>query len=112
MVHYASCQYRCRVQLLLEYFGEAAYQKCGQCDVCLAKKKEESICSVEDYYKYRSLILQRLEEGMQELHKIVDSVDLTTEATILATIRNMLDNGELVYDDANRLIQTRNLQPK
>jgi ATP-dependent DNA helicase RecQ len=111
VVHYTTHPYRCRAQLLLEYFGETTYQKCGQCDVCLTKGNKEGNLSTDDYQQYRHLVLQRLQVGMQELNQIVDSVDLTAEETILATIRQMLDNGELVYDNASRLIQTRNLRP-
>lgn len=110
VVHYATHQYCCRVQLLLKYFGEVTYQKCGQCDICLEKKEENF--STEVYQKYRNLVLQRLQGGAQELSQIVDGTDITTEKTILTTIRNMLDNGELVYDSANRLKQVDNLQLK
>ncbi len=112
VVHYTTQQYLCRVQVLLAYFGETTYQKCGQCDVCLAKEKKGEQCATEDYQKYRHLVLQRLQAGIQEVNQIVDSVDLTEAKTMLATIRQMLDNGELSYDHASRLMQTHPLQPK
>jgi ATP-dependent DNA helicase RecQ len=112
VVHYTTQQYLCRVQVLLAYFGETTYQKCGQCDVCLAKEKKGEQCATADYQKYRHLVLQRLQAGIQEVNQIVDSVDLTEEKTMLATIRQMLDNGELSYDHASRLMQTPPLQPK
>lgn len=37
--HYVFHQNRCRTQLLLEYFGEISYEKCGVCDICLKQKK-------------------------------------------------------------------------
>lgn len=112
VVHYTTHQHLCRVQLLLEYFGEVTYQKCGQCDICLAKAKKEGKCSAEDYQKYRHLILQHLQAGIRELNQIVDTADLTAEETMLATIRQMLDNEELSYDSASRLMQTHTPQPK
>jgi ATP-dependent DNA helicase RecQ len=112
VVHYTTQQYLCRVQVLLAYFGETTYQKCGQCDVCLAKEKKGEQCATEDYQKYRPLVLQRLQAGMREVNQIVDSVDLTEAKTMLVTIRQMLDNGELSYDHASRLMQTPPLQPK
>jgi hypothetical protein len=42
---------------------------------------------------------------MQELSQIVDSMDLSIQEAILATIRQMLDNEELVYDGTSRLVQ-------
>jgi ATP-dependent DNA helicase RecQ len=112
VVHYTTQQYLCRVQVLLAYFGETTYQKCGQCDVCLAKEKKGEQCATADYQKYRHLVLQRLQAGMREVNQIVDSVDLTEAKTMLVTIRQMLDNGELSYDHASRLMQTPPLQPK
>jgi ATP-dependent DNA helicase RecQ len=112
VVRYATQQYRCRVQLLLEYFGEKYYQQCGQCDVCLAKEKGRNDLSTEDYQKYRCLVLRHLQAGMQELWQIVEGVDLNAEKNILATIRNMLDNGELAYDNAIRLVQPHNQPPQ
>lgn len=107
VIHYTTHQYRCRAQLLLEYFGETADQKCGQCDVCLAKAKGNF--STEDYQKYKHLVLQRLQAGMQELNQIVDSMDLAVQERALVTIRQMLDNGELAYDSAGRLVQKNSL---
>jgi ATP-dependent DNA helicase RecQ len=98
VIHYAIHPYRCRAQLLLEYFGETTDQKCGQCDICLTSVKKESNLSTEAYQKYRHLVVQCLQAGMQELNQIVDSTDLTMQEHILATIRQMLDNGELAYD--------------
>jgi ATP-dependent DNA helicase RecQ len=110
-VRYATQQYRCRVQLLLEYFGEKYHQQCGQCDVCLAKEKGKSNLSTEDYQKYRCLVLRCLQAGVHELWQIVESIDCNAEKNILATIRNMLDNGELVYDNAIRLVQPHKNPP-
>ena len=109
VAHYTTQQYRCRVQLLLEYFGEKYDQQCAQCDVCLAREKERSNLAAEDYQKYRCLILQHLQAGTQELSEIVDAVDLNAAKTVLATIRQMLDNGELAYDNTSRLIQLHRL---
>jgi ATP-dependent DNA helicase RecQ len=113
VIRYTTHQHLCRVQLLLEYFGETTYKNCGQCDVCLAKAKQRAQCPTEDYQKYRHLVLKRLQTGMQELHQIVESVDhLTAEETIVATIRQMLDDGELSYDGTGKLMQVHTYQTK
>jgi ATP-dependent DNA helicase RecQ len=38
MIEYASTD-MCRSQLLLRYFGETIDHDCGQCDVCLSRRK-------------------------------------------------------------------------
>lgn len=110
VIHYATCQYRCRVHLLLEHLDEVVHQKCGQCDVCL--KIEESTFSAEDYKEYKYVVLQCLQQGIRELNQIVNSTDLAAEAKVLTTIRHMLENGELVYDHAYKLMQTRDPKQK
>lgn len=39
MIHYVTSQDQCRSRMLLEYFGEHNDHDCGQCDVCLSRKK-------------------------------------------------------------------------
>ena len=110
VIHYTTCQHRCREHLLLEHLGEVVHKKCKKCDTCLAEAKKESKQPAETYQKYRLLVLQHLQQGTRELKQIADSVDLTEEEAVLATIRKMLDNGELVYDNARRLAQPHMLQ--
>ena len=103
VIHYATHQYRCRAQLLLEYFDEITYQKCGQCDVCLQKK--ETDISAQSYQRYKLAVLQRLQAGVHDLRRIMDSMDWAEEDDVLATIRQMLDSGELAYDEVGRLVR-------
>ena len=102
VVHYTTHQHRCRVQLLLAYFGEEADQACGQCDVCLAKADRG--LSTTAYQKYRALVLQCLQAGPHDLGKMIARIDLNAAAAVLATIRQMLDQGEVAYDQASRLV--------
>lgn len=102
VVHYAKHQYRCRAQLLLAYFGENTDQRCGQCDVCLEKLKSELVET--DYARYRMDILEHLYAGPQDLKQLVANIDFDAEASVLATIRQMLDQGEVVYNEAGRLM--------
>lgn len=104
MIRYVMHTYTCRTQLLLAYFGETTQQKCEQCDVCLAK--QDTQYAEADYQKYRHLILQHIRSGVSELNQIIHLVsrDLTSQQHIIATIRQMLDSGELAYDDGGRLV--------
>jgi len=104
VIHYTTHQNRCRAQLLLEYFDEISYKACGLCDICLAKAQMQKIQG-QPYQHYRQLILQHLQEGACDVKSIVDSIDMQDEAAVLATIRQMLDNKELMYDQTGRLVQ-------
>lgn len=39
IIEYVQQEHRCRTQVILDYFGEIAYDKCGVCDICLKAKK-------------------------------------------------------------------------
>lgn len=103
VIHYATHQHRCRAQLLLAYFGEETDQVCGQCDVCL--EKAEGGHSEATYLTYRRLVLECLQAGPCTLKQLVARIDLDKEASVLATIRQLLDQGEVTYDQANRLVR-------
>ena len=40
MINFIEHKYRCRRQLILEYFNEISYEQCKSCDVCLPQSKE------------------------------------------------------------------------
>ena len=103
VAHYTIQQYHCRTQILLAYFGEEIHQKCGKCDICLKKHSSKKEHFFTNYSEYRRLVLQHIREGRCEVRQIVDSVPPMEETSILTTIRQMLDNGELAYDSTNRL---------
>ncbi|MEM9417085.1 MAG: ATP-dependent DNA helicase RecQ [Bacteroidota bacterium] len=101
VVHYTTHQHHCRAQLLLAYFGEETDQRCGQCDVCLEKQKHG--LTEAAYQKYRVGVLQGLQAGPQDLKQLVASNELNAESSVLATIRQMLDQREVIYDEAGRI---------
>ncbi len=109
VIRYATHQHRCRPQQLLEYFGEVNHQPCGQCDVCLRKKHPDT--PDQDHQRHRNAILQRLQAGINDLNAIVDSMDWTAEKAILSTVRQMLENKELAYDDEGKLTHTTTQAP-
>ena len=104
VIDYVTHSVRCRPQLLLAYFDEVSYQKCGVCDICLAKASEKS-AQDQRYHHYRALVLERLQAGMDEPRAIVDSMPMQDEAGLIITIRQMLENREIMYDEAGRLTQ-------
>lgn len=76
MINYAQNDQICRSRQLLRYFGETAKNDCGQCDVCLAHKKENK--TTQDILKEKILAL--LED--QHHHHITELKAIPTDTSL------------------------------
>lgn len=101
VIAYAQSDSVCRSRMLLDYFGDRQADDCGCCDVCLKKKKEG--LTDDEFTINRREIRALLGEGPISLRALVDSFPAEKEETILKTIRFMLDNGHIEYDETNLL---------
>lgn len=101
VLEYITTFNQCRSQMLLSYFGEYDTMRCGQCDVCLERNKLD----INDlqFDEIADIIKQRLKT------KPVTAKDLAqtykgNDKKLLKVIQLMLDNGQLTYDDEQRLL--------
>jgi len=92
--YYASQADICRSRLLLSYFGEENTNGCGQCDVCLAKGKQE--LSENKFLDIASSIKKMLGTKEMFISTIVDKLPHHPSEKVIATIRFMIDRGEVV----------------
>lgn len=75
IVHYITSSTRCRSELLLEYFGEKAGQRCGKCDVCLTRNDiqlsklefDQIIEKLKDLLRERALPLTEILEQFEKI---------------------------------------------
>ena len=100
MVEFATSSHRCRMQLVQEYFGEETFNTCGKCDVCIAKKKKESLVEIKELRKEVLTLLRAKLYTIEQLEKRIAPSD--TELFI-DVIREMVDDGEIEYDSVWRL---------
>lgn len=92
MVEYASEHDSCRSRLLLEYFGEQTDHDCGQCDVCLHKKKHGPSESQLD--RLRRLITDLLAD--HEWHKLTELRMLNQNQEQLGhALQQLIDDEEV-----------------
>ncbi|MBR5436246.1 MAG: RecQ family ATP-dependent DNA helicase [Muribaculaceae bacterium] len=56
MKRFAFADDRCRVRIMLEYFGEKAAADCGSCDYCRAEKKRKSPAVTDDSLLRQSIL--------------------------------------------------------
>ena len=90
----------CRVQRMLQYFGQADAQPCGKCDFCRAQraaKPQAQAARQLSVSQYIDMLLQAYPDGL--------SVDFIRQqmpanyADAIAILRQRVDNGELSYSN-------------
>ncbi|MEQ8928126.1 MAG: ATP-dependent DNA helicase RecQ [Fulvivirga sp.] len=96
IIDYALDDKRCRTAQLLDYFGEHTYDECGVCDVCIAKKKKEHI---HEQHQYHHQILAATESKSWVIDELLEQLNPKDKEEFLETIRQMVDTGELEYDE-------------
>ncbi|MCR5313259.1 MAG: RecQ family ATP-dependent DNA helicase [Bacteroidaceae bacterium] len=95
MVDYAFSNTSCRSRMLLNYFGDMNAEDCGQCDVCLARKRREK--ENPDLEKARQAILMLLSDGKDHLVTELSALDVPSES-LRDALREMVDEEEITID--------------
>src|SRR5688572_22989605 len=104
MINFATTQYRCRMQVIQEYFNEVTFNTCGICDVCIEKRKKENERAFDEL---RQEILNTLKQGSQTIETLEERIAPRDHELFVDVIREMVDDGELHYDKAWRLKLTQ-----
>lgn len=96
IIRYATNNSECRSRQLLRYFGEEQQSGCGICDVCLARKRQESIPLEE-------MIKQALASGPQTIKQLADSLPNIDKEELTTTVRSLLNRRVLTTDQDFRI---------
>ena len=103
------CQYTdnktvCRSKYLLKYFDEDKAKDCGQCDVCLSKKRTG--LNQQEFNKIEQAIKDSLKEQTIRISDLKKSLSKYDEKKIMAVVQFMLEHAELNIDvDAISLVK-------
>lgn len=95
MSHYVSQTEVCRSRVLLSYFGENETHDCGQCDVCLSRKKVSLEQSRFD--EISSVIKRLLKNEKQSIDFIANALPQYSNDEIISVIRFLTDTGVLQF---------------
>ncbi len=90
VINYGSSSLVCRSKLLLRYFGEKNAGNCGQCDVCLAKKKVA--LSADHFDEIKEKLQKMLIASPQSVEQLVRVSDFH-EDEVLAVLRWLEEFG-------------------
>lgn len=96
MINYVEQDHRCRMQLIQEYFDEVTYEVCGMCDVCIQRKKRENLEALRDYENQIKYLLGQKSVAVEELETLVDPKD---KELFIEVVRELVDAGEIYYDE-------------
>ncbi len=96
----------CRTQQLTAYFGEVNTPPCGNCDVCIAHKKQQQSLSLQE--TIREAVKKLLHNRELSIDSIIANLSHLGEREVVEELRFMADR-HLVALDSNRKV--RWLQP-
>lgn len=96
MIDFAQNTTRCRMNFMQEYFGESVLETCGNCDVCIEKKKKTE---TEKIKIVREKIIRALENNPcppDELERLIKPSD---NKLFIEVLRGLIDEGVIGYDE-------------
>lgn len=102
-------KHECRSKLLLNYFGEYDYETCGQCDVCINNKNTSE--NEEFITKIKNRLLSINSEEKLSLPEILANWADLPEQKIIETIKILIDEGFIQFNDKNEVIIVKQTKP-
>jgi len=96
ITEYADSDDACRSRMLLRYFGEKNEHNCGQCDVCLSKKKHP--LKQSEFDKIAEQIYQLLETKTLTSAELVKQIDLDADR-VCEVLQYLIDEEKLTMKD-------------
>jgi len=101
VISYATERSRCRSQMLLAYFGEETWHRCGVCDYCLGRNK--SGVSDLEFEELSRKIESILRNDKFSLHDLISHLPSAKEETSLKVLEWLIDNEKIIYTQGNYL---------
>lgn len=96
MIRFTQQAVQCRMQFIQEYFGENTEVACGKCDVCVDKRKRNSLTAMDDYQEQILYILKQKGMTVDELETAVAPKD---SELFIEAVRELVDKEILAYND-------------
>jgi ATP-dependent DNA helicase RecQ len=104
MLDYVSSQSQCRSRMLLSYFGEKEAGNCGQCDVCLSRKKDAGAKSEATRMRETAdRIRAILAEGPISLKVLIDRIPEEPDL-IRRTVEQLLGEELIRYNEQELML--------
>jgi ATP-dependent DNA helicase RecQ len=92
--------FRCRMQLVQEYFNEVTESECGICDICIEKRKKSNL---KDYDELKEEVVNVLKLKSYSVEDLQNHIAPTDKELFVDVVRDLVDEGTLVYDNIWKL---------
>lgn len=94
---------QCRSKMLLEYFGEKNAENCGQCDICLERRKND--LSHEEFEKITHIIKPLLINNVT-LKQLINNLKTDiTEKKIIKAVQWLMDHNKIIFHAESETLQ-------
>ncbi|HEX5171244.1 MAG TPA: ATP-dependent DNA helicase RecQ [Cyclobacteriaceae bacterium] len=103
MVNFVTQLHQCRMLLIQDYFGEKSSDECHICDVCVSKRKKENHLEAAEVRSEVLLLIAKKKMSVEELEEQIAPKD---RELFIDVIREMVDEGEIAYDEVWRLVKS------
>ena len=100
MVSFVDTTFRCRMQLIQEYFDEYTEETCGICDVCIEKRKKENTHAFDEV---RNEVIAVMRGGVRTVEDLEKQIAPRDRELFVDVVRELVDEGVLAYDEVWRL---------
>lgn len=104
---FAFAQDQCRVQIMLDYFGQKDIKPCGQCDYCRTVKQikgdtKTTVIAESDLLEHIKTVLETVGTiSLQNLLKTFGTVSENQRETIIEGVRKLADDDKIKIDGIN-----------
>ena len=102
VIHYVQHQQQCRTLLLLDYFNEEGGEPCGLCDVCVRKRKQDTVHESDTQLR-QDIVLHLQQHGPLAPRPLSQAFGTIPEKQLLHTVRYLIEQEILVYDQIGKL---------
>lgn len=92
--------FRCRMQVVQEYFNEETETECGICDICIEKRKKSNL---KDYDLLQVEVLNVLKLKAFSVEELEQHIAPKDKELFVDVVRDLVDEGTLVYDNVWKL---------
>ncbi|MFO0507148.1 MAG: helicase-related protein, partial [Chryseotalea sp.] len=100
VVNYVQQQELCRMLVMMHYFGEKDGEACGQCDVCIDKKKT---LHENETHHLQEVIIKILSSESMTIEALEERVNPEDTNEFSEAIRVLLEQNMIMYDDIWKL---------